>query len=77
MASKAVDEGNESAILRFWSVMCFQLIKEVQENVPDFRDIVYGVTGFEISVKARLRGEDDKEGKEEGKGFCSGLEVAC
>ena len=76
MASKAAEEGNESAILRFWLVMCFQLIKEGQESVPDFRDIVYGLLDWGALIEARLRGEDDEEGKEGGKEFCSGLEVA-
>ena len=44
--------------------------------MPDLRDIVYGLLGWGASVVARLRGEDDKEGEEGGKGFCSGLEVA-
>ena len=60
MASKAAEEGNESAILGFWLVMCFQLIKEMQESVPDFRDIVYGPSGLGALVKARLRGEGGK-----------------
>ena len=67
MASKAAEEGNKSAILRLWLVMCFQLIKEVQESVPDFRDIVYGLSGLGAMVEARLRGKSDKEGKEEDK----------
>ena len=44
--------------------------------MPDFRDIVYGLLVWGALVEARLRGEDDKEGKEGGKGFCSDLEVA-
>ena len=76
MASKAVEEGNESEILRFWLVMCFQLIKEVQESVPDFKAIVYGLSNLGNLLEVQLRTEDDTEGKEEGKGFCSGLEVA-
>ena len=54
MASKAAEEGNESGSLRFWLVMCFQLIKEVQESVPDFRDIVNGVSGLGALIEARV-----------------------
>ena len=52
MASKAAEEGNESGYWRFWLVMCFHLIKEVQESVPDFRDIVNGVSVLGALVEA-------------------------